>query len=155
MGHNIAIDTHILEIVQNYQVREQRELQKQLKQHGHDVPQATLSRRLKKLKIAKIDGIYQLTEFYLPTIPSILSLQTSESGLIILHTYPGHAHGLAYYIDQKYIISSRQNQSPPPSGILATLAGDDTILIVLRSKAHLSLALEMLRRDFLTPPLKK
>lgn len=51
--HNAVLDTHILSIIQKNQVSEQSELHKILCEHGYDVPQATISRRLKKLKNSK------------------------------------------------------------------------------------------------------
>ena len=51
MAHDAVIDSQILNIVRSRTIREQMELQNLLEKNGYNVPQATLSRRLKKLKI--------------------------------------------------------------------------------------------------------
>ena len=49
MSAKKVVESHIISIIQNEQLREQSDLQEILKQRGYDVPQATLSRKLKKL----------------------------------------------------------------------------------------------------------
>ena len=66
MLQETVLDGHILNIIQNSQISEQSELQDLLQNRGFDIPQATLSRRLKKLKIAKVAGVYQVVEFNQP-----------------------------------------------------------------------------------------
>jgi len=127
------IDNHILNIIQKEEVREQSDLQELLKSRGFDIiPQATLSRRLKKLNIAKIGGIYKIIDFGLPHLPVVLNMQQSEYGIIVLHTHPGSANSLAAYIDHKYVDLSKEDAKN--SGILGTLAGDDTVLVVIKNK---------------------
>ena len=125
------IENHILNIVQNEAVKEQSDLQELLKSRGYDIPQATLSRKLKKLNIAKIGGIYKIIEFG-TSLPIVLNMQVSDFGIIVLHTHPGNANGLAYYIDQKWVDFNKD--TPKNSGILGTLAGDDTVLVVIKNK---------------------
>ena len=64
MADKNIIENHILNIIQKEEVREQSDLQELLKSRGFDIPQATLSRRLKKLNIAKIGGIYKIIDFF-------------------------------------------------------------------------------------------
>src|SRR5258707_125806 len=106
MLHDTVLDGHILNIIQNHDIFEQSDLQVILKERGYDTPQATLSRRLKKLKIAKVSGVYKVIEFAQPHLPLVLNMQVSESGLIVLHTQPGNANNLAYFFDQKYVTYS-------------------------------------------------
>jgi len=146
MAHDHILDGHILNLVQTHSIYEQSELQELLKQRGFDIPQATLSRKLKKMKIAKVDGIYKAVQFNMPLLPPILNIQVSEFGQIVLHVYPGHANSLAAYIDQKYVSYSLQH--PSDSGILGTVAGDDTIVLIIRSKADLPKVLNYLHEDF-------
>ena len=146
---NIDLDRHILNIVQNNEIKEQSDLQKMLKEMGQDVPQASLSRRLKKLKIAKISGVYKATEFIstnMSNIPMVLNIQVSEFGLIVLHTYPGNANSLAFFIDQKYVNYSQDNKKN--LSILGTIAGDDTVLLIIKNKAGLDMVLDSLYKDF-------
>ncbi|MBS0290045.1 MAG: ArgR family transcriptional regulator [Proteobacteria bacterium] len=146
MAHDHVLDGHILNLVQTHTIYEQLELQELLKQRGFDIPQATLSRKLKKMKIAKVDGIYKAIQFNIPLLPPVLNIQISEHGIIVLHVYPGHANSLASYIDQKYVSFSLQ--SPSNSGILGTIAGDDTIVLIIRSKTELPKVLNALQEDF-------
>ncbi|WP_133127404.1 arginine repressor [Legionella nagasakiensis] len=144
--HDKILDEHILNIVQNQDIHEQSELQNKLKERGYDIPQATLSRRLKKLKIAKVANIYKMVDFNLPNLPIVLNVQISEFGLIVLHTHPGNANSLGYFIDQKYVaLNSQQSKK---TGILGTIAGDDTVLLILKSKAHLESVLQLLQEEF-------
>jgi transcriptional regulator of arginine metabolism len=146
MARDNIIDGHILNIIQNSEIHEQTDLQDFLKNRGFNIPQATLSRRLKKLKIAKVSGIYKVIDFNMPTLPIVLNIQASDFGIIILHTHPGNANSLAYFIDQKYV--SFHAQDVKNSGILGTIAGDDTVLLVLKSKDHIKKVLEILKEEF-------
>ena len=146
MSYNTVLDGHILSIVQTEEIHEQIDLQTKLKERGYDTPQATLSRRLKKLKIAKVAGTYRVVDFNMPSLPLVLNIQISESGLIVLHTHPGNASSLASFIDRKYVAFSPQSSAN--SAILATLAGDDTVLLVIKSKVSLPGVLELLQEEF-------
>jgi transcriptional regulator of arginine metabolism len=127
-----AVESHIVNIVQNELVREQSDLQDILKLRGYDIPQATLSRKLKKLNIAKVDGVYKIIDFGSASLPIVLNIKISEFGLIILHTHPGNANSLAYFIDQKYV--SYDVHDHEKSLILGTIAGDDTVAVIVKNK---------------------
>ena len=146
MLHETVLDGHILNIIQNHEIKEQAELQKMLQQRGYDIPQATISRRLKKLNIAKIGGVYKVVEIQQMHIPIVLNMQVSEFGMIVLHTHPGNAHALAYYIDKKYVSFGQYQEEE--SGILGTIAGDDTILIVIKNRKIFDQVVENLLLDF-------
>lgn len=140
------LEGHILNIIQSNEIAEQNELQEQLIKRGFAIPQATLSRKLKKLKIAKVSGIYKIVDFNQPHLPLILNIQTSDSGLIVLHTHPGQASSLAYYFDQKYVnFSTKKNLE---SEILGTIAGDDTVLLITKSKASIPSVLQSIQDEF-------
>ncbi|MBI2785010.1 MAG: ArgR family transcriptional regulator [Legionella longbeachae] len=146
MSQDAALDGHILNIVQTERILEQIDLQNSLKKRGYTIPQATLSRRLKKLKIAKIEGIYQVVDFNIPNLPLVLNMQVSDYGLIILHTHPGNANSLAFFIDRKYVSYSPQNTQN--SGILGTIAGDDTVLLIVKNKEQLQNVMDLLQDEF-------
>ncbi|CDZ77977.1 Arginine repressor [Legionella massiliensis] len=146
MSYNNVLDGHILSLVQTQEIPEQIDLQNKLKERGYDIPQATLSRRLKKLKIAKVAGLYRVVDFNMPSLPLVLNIQVSDMGLIVLHTHPANANSLASFIDRKYVAFS--SQSPNHSDILGTIAGDDTVLLIIRSKDSLSKVLELIRTEF-------
>lgn len=146
--HDMQIDHLIVNIIQTQKIAEQSELQQCLLEKGHDMPQATLSRRLKKLNIAKVAGFYQVIAAYNPVgLPLVLNLQVSDYGLIVLHTQPGNANSLAYYFDRKYVAFNAQSMAVP-SGILGTIAGDDTVLLIVKSPADLEKVKEVLRGEF-------
>ncbi|NQY42671.1 MAG: ArgR family transcriptional regulator [Legionellales bacterium] len=146
MSQDEHLDNHILNIVQNNKLSEQIEIQQHLKKRGYDIPQATLSRRLKKLKISKVDGIYTITEYPNRQLPTVHNMQVSETGLIILHTSPGNANSLAYFFDQKYqnIPAEQKKQSE----IIGTIAGDDTVLIIVRKLSDIEKVTKKIQLHF-------
>jgi transcriptional regulator of arginine metabolism len=146
MSQDTLLDGHILNIVQTEKISEQSDLQKSLTERGYTIPQATLSRRLKKLKIAKVAGVYQVVDFNIPNLPLVLNIQVSDFGLIVLHTHPGNANSLAYYIDKKYVSFSMQGNKN--IGILGTIAGDDTVLLIVKSMEKQEEVLQLLRTEF-------
>jgi len=107
-----------------------------LKSMGFDLTQATLSRDLKILKVAKIPDSDKGYKYIISEIVTRSDNVVNEkvnyladgfkgidfSGNIgIIKTLPGYASSIASVID-----------SARPWEILGTIAGDDTILIVLR-----------------------
>ena len=144
MAHDKIVDEHILYLVQSEQIREQAELTLHLKGKGFDVPQATLSRRLKKLHIAKVSGIYKVIESTTASLSGILSFTTTDSGLIVLRTHPGQANAIAYAIDQSFVSTSFSNSH----GIIGTIAGDDTLLVIVDKHENLTQAIKSLKKKF-------
>lgn len=124
-----TLEQAIVSIINNSPIGGQRELQDALTALGYEVPQATLSRYLRKLKIIKLDGKYQILPA--PSLKNafqILRIDISEIGLIVLHTLPGHANSVAFFLDQNHVADGTL------SPIMGTIAGDDTILIIPRKK---------------------
>lgn len=146
MTHESLLNTLILSMVQTSNIVEQSELQQGLKERGYDIPQATLSRRLKKLNIAKVSGIYKIIDYNQPNLPLVLNMNVSESGLIVLHTSPGQASSLGYFIDKKHV--SYHPQQATNSGILGTIAGDDTVLLIIQGPEYLEGVMALLNHDF-------
>ncbi len=113
---------------------------KELAQNGWNVTQATLSRDLCKLHAAKVltaDGYrYILPEspmYHRSVKPDIVPQYLRNSGFLsiafsghmaVLKTRPGYAAGLASDIDAHKLES-----------VLGTIAGDDTILVIIREEA--------------------
>jgi len=104
-----------------------------LTEEGYDVTQATLSRDLKALRVGKVsaaDGSYVYAlpeesdrsrdELIRDFQRGYLSMESSDN-LVVLKTLPGHAQATAWALDNLEVIE-----------ILGTVAGDDTILIILR-----------------------
>ena len=118
-------------IIQTKVISNQEELLKELEDSGFSVTQATLSRDIKQLKLdnlhdGKVDFVYRLPEDSLSkhSLPDGKKKPNIEfsGNLAVVKTRPGYAMGIASDID-----------SHAPSEILATIAGDDTILVIPRN----------------------
>ena len=128
-------------IISSQELGSQDEVLKALSNEGFTLTQATLSRDMKQLKIAKAVGANGKYVYVLPNetmykrvtrpksareminTPGIMS--TSFSGNIcVMKTRPGYASGIAYTSDNADM-----------HDVLGTIAGDDTILIVMREGA--------------------
>jgi transcriptional regulator of arginine metabolism len=124
----------IKEIISNSIVGSQEELLRLLSEKGYELTQATLSRDLKYLKVAKTSNasgeyVYQLVqqerehEARASVFISGKTLQSVDfsGNIAVLHTRPGYASSLAYEIDEN-----------GKDVFIRTVAGDDTIIAVIR-----------------------
>ena len=118
----------ILALVSEHGVRSQADLQAQLKRRGHAVNQGTLSRDLRDLGVRKGPGGYELPQNGRGNGPAAELLHAVREGLLqavaaqnmaILKTAPGGAQALGFALDRA-----------GPQGVVGTLAGDDTVLVV-------------------------
>lgn len=120
----------ILELVSKGPVRNQAELGKLLKAQGHPATQATISRDLRDLGLRKGPQGYELPTGLAPDVAtpvaecaravhawldSVVAVQHQ----LVLRTPPGGAQALASAIDRTDL-----------PGVLGTIAGDDTILVI-------------------------
>ena len=124
----------ILEIVGSRVVSSQEDLRKMLLQRGWDVTQATLSRDLRELRLARVptpegarygvtDGSSEDNRAELEKLlPQLFMRVDGASEMLVLRTVPGGAQPIAAALDGESW-----------SDILGTVGGDDTILIVCRS----------------------
>ena len=126
----------ILEIIQAGPVFSQDELALRLREEGISSTQATLSRDLKALHILKVPGEgYRLPQSrpVAGNAPHIQSVDFSGQCAVI-KTLPGFASAVASFIDHH-----------PCRPVMGTLAGDDTLLLVLREGYSHTQALEALK----------
>ena len=124
-------------IISSRQLGSQEELLNALQEEGFRLTQATLSRDLKQLKVAKAstlrgDYVYVLpndTMYKRVSTPGNVRSMMGESGLLsikfsgnmgVIKTRPGYASAIAWNIDS--------GELPQ---ILGSIAGDDTIFVVL------------------------
>ena len=125
-------------IISSQQLGSQDELLTALQKEGFKLTQATLSRDLKQLKVAKAASMSGNYVYVLPNetmykrvstpnsiremlkVPGFISINFSGN-LGIIKTRPGYASSIAWNID---------NSDIPE--ILGTIAGDDTIFIVIK-----------------------
>lgn len=125
----------ILDLVGEHVVGSQEELRQLLLGRGMDVTQATLSRDLRDLGLARIStedgGRYVLPESLASDedkpllgtlLPQLFAGVDGVGELIVLRTVRSGAQPIAEAIDQEGFAE-----------VLGTIAGDDTILIVTRS----------------------
>lgn len=148
MKNKVQRQLEIRKIIRGENVHSQDELLSALKSKGFDLTQATLSRDLKVLQVAKIPHPVKGYVYTIPEKEQVMSsaeqirvnyladgfkdLQFSGN-LAVLRTIPGYASSIAAVIDQSNTWE-----------ILGTVAGDDTILIIQRegiSKNDLMMAL--------------
>lgn len=140
-------DGHILTLINQHDIKEQSDLQRLLQKKGFNIPQATLSRRLKKLNIHKINGIYKILEIAPSSLPYVTNIHMTDSNLIVMNTEPGNANRLAYFIDQKYI-DLKSHGPQKNTCFVGTIAGDDTVFIAIDRKKNIKIALQLLQMDF-------
>ena len=127
----------ILDLVVRHIVGSQEDLRQLLLGQGMDVTQATLSRDLRDLGLARVStedgGRYVVPEsldddngnpLLGNLLPQLFSRIDGVGELIVLHTVRSGAQPIAEAIDQEEF-----------EEVLGTIAGDDTILIVTRSAA--------------------
>ncbi len=136
MKDRVKRQLEIRKIIQNVGVRSQDELLGKLKRNGFDLTQATLSRDLKSLQVAKVP---HPSKGMIYSIPNNMQIERSSDesrvnyladgfkdlnfsgNLAVLRTRPAYANSIAAVID-----------AAGSWEILGTIAGDDTILIVQR-----------------------
>lgn len=123
----------ILEIIEKYIVETQEELIMYLKTEGFETTQATISRDIRALKLAKgtsPEGVCRYAvvskkEHKIPRFNSALTESITKvdyaGNLIVVKTFPGMANAVATCIDSFNI-----------SDIIGCVAGDDAILVVAR-----------------------
>ena len=118
-------------LVAQHAVSSQAELVALLAREGVTATQATVSRDLDELGITKARGADGRVSYALPEMPALAQslrqfvLTVEASGnLAVVRTPPGTAAAVAIAIDGADV-----------PGVLATLQGDDTVLVVAREPA--------------------
>ncbi len=142
-----ARQTKILEIIKAQEISTQEELADRLNAEGFKATQATVSRDIKELGLVKVSGhgkksIYAdapkvperiLDKFGKILAETIVSVKSSEN-LIIIKTLSGCAGAAAEVIDRV-----------PDEQILGTIAGDNTILLIVDAKDHVEFVMNMIK----------
>ena len=136
----------IREIIENQSIQTQEELAEALREHGMVVTQATVSRDIKELRLVKAlapDGSYRyataekgengLNERLIRMFSETVISMVSAYNQIIVRTLPASANIAAETIDSL--------QWPE---VLGTIAGDNTILMIVRSVEEVRPVMERL-----------
>lgn len=135
-AHRKARERAILEIIQEWPIRTQSELVNALGNQGFDVTQATVSRDIQRLGIVKLRDnggsryVRPGMDVAGPVSRRVLEIALREfalgidtgDALLSIRTQSGCANAVAVAIDESDM-----------DGVVATLAGDDSILVLCRS----------------------
>jgi len=137
----------IRRLIASSNISSQDDLMKLLVKKGYELTQATLSRDLKYLRVAKMPNddegyVYILPDkeqsLDEPEMPAnsfgvLVSIDFAQ-GMAILKTLPGHAGSIAYNSDHLNAYE-----------VGGTIAGDDTILLIPRDGVSKSDLINMLK----------
>jgi len=127
----------ILQLLDRERVHNQEQLRRELQGLGIQATQATISRDIKELGLLKraSDGAYQRAAAVTVGPGTATSLTRALAGsvthadrvqqLVVLKTPPGQANPTAIAIDRALLPE-----------VVGTIAGDDTILVILRDPRH-------------------
>ena len=111
----------IVNLISNGDVTRQDELLSLLKEKGYQVTQASISRDLEELGIAKVSGRYSMPrKAFGDSVGDQIVLTPAGENLIVAKCHPGLASAMAVRID-----------AAPIPEIIGTIAGDDTIFIAV------------------------
>ena len=138
----------IRKIIRSEMISSQEELINRLRECGMEITQSTLSRDLKFMNVAKVP---HKSKGYIYVLPNATHHETNVSSNIsdnitgltfsgnlgVLKTKSGYASAISVPID---------NLDCP--AILGTIAGDNTILLILREDAKRSQVIDSLIRIF-------
>lgn len=144
----ISRHSKILEIIENNVIETQEELAEQLKKSGINVTQATVSRDIKELRLIKVlteDGRYKyaamkeqnsmLRERLFKTFSETVLSVDYSGNIIVVKTFSGAANAAGEAIDAFDI-----------KEIVGTVAGDNTIFILVRNTETVSTVIEKFKK---------
>lgn len=135
----------IAELIKERNIETQEELTSALKEAGFEVTQATVSRDIKAMKLVKVaaydengvrkgykysknvhsDSVPELAEKYRNLLKDVVVKADYACNLAVIKTYSGMANAAAAAIDAIH-----------NSGIVGSVAGDDTVLCVLKTEEN-------------------
>ncbi len=128
----------IIEIIGSYNIETQEDLIDKLRDNGLDVTQATVSRDIKELGLIKVSTKENKYKYAIPSMSTQESMRISikyrniiretvirvdyAENIVVIKTYAGMAQAAAAAID-----------GMDWDDVVGSIAGDDTILIIVRS----------------------
>ncbi len=131
----------ILDIIAKQDIETQEDLAEALRRHGIRVTQATVSRDIKELRLLKVltpAGTYKyatadkaengLSERFVRMLAESVLSVSSANNLVVVKTLSGSANVAAEALDSMHWPE-----------VLGTLAGDNTILLIIRSNEEVPL----------------
>lgn len=134
----------ILELIKQHRIGSQEALREHLQGLGTEVTQATLSRDIREMRLVKIPDAEGSSHYTLPEewentpplqtlLPTLFQSAEGIGHFVVVKTLKGGAQAVALGIDWE--------EWPEVAG---TLAGDDTILIILRAEGDVAQVLHRL-----------
>ena len=141
-----ARHSKILEIIRSEEIYTQDELSAKLKEAGYKATQATVSRDIKELNLIKVPGVTGKSRYVdTPRISdqtidkfskilreTILTVNSSDN-IVVIKTLNGCANAAAEIIDRV-----------PYEEVLGSIAGDNTIFLVVDKKEHVNHVVKMI-----------
>ncbi len=138
----------ILELINEFEIETQEELAQRLDEAGYKVTQATVSRDIRELSLTKVTNgrgrsIYavlqapnrNLSEKYSRVLrDAFVSMDTAQN-ILVIKTVPGMAMGVAAALDELKFHE-----------IIGSIAGDDTVMCVIKTADKSLLVMEKLRK---------
>lgn len=133
----------ILELIDRERIGTQEELVTRLEEEGYHVTQATISRDIKQLGLMKVTGTdgaqfyrrmeedeHTYSRKYVRVLrEGLLSMEAAEN-ILVIHTMTGMANAVGAALDQLRF-----------DKVVGTVAGDDTILCVVKSREDAEMVL--------------
>lgn len=138
----------ILRIIAEQEVTTQEELQTALREQGFDVTQATVSRDIKSLDLVKIitdEGRYRYSrklpgqpafrtqKFRSVFLEAVIHVDCAQN-IVVVKCHVGMGNAACAAIDTMEL-----------EGVVGTLAGDDTVFILMRDNAQAESLMERIR----------
>ncbi len=132
-GGKRSRQTAILRVIKERRVPHQEALRQLLAEAGFPVTQPTLSRDIRDLRLVKVTGTGGKPHYTLPeewdhvppldsVLPTLFVSAEAVGNMVVVRTLSGGAQAVASGIDwEEY------------DGLAGTIAGDDTVLIILRN----------------------
>ena len=142
----IARHAKILELIENYDIETQEELSEYLKQEGFKVTQATVSRDIRALKLTKValkggrqkyavlpEETEDMAAKYVRVLKDGFVSMDMAQNILVVKTVSGMAMAVAAALDA---MQCRE--------IVGSIAGDDTIMCVVRTAEDTMILMERL-----------
>jgi transcriptional regulator of arginine metabolism len=130
----------ILDIVGSKPIATQQQLAAELRRRGMESTQSSVSRDIARLGLVKINGAYAAPHGNALAGGPLSSIEPAGDNLIVVKTDVGQAQHAALVIDWAKLPE-----------IVGTVAGDDTILVVVRNAAAQRLAVKKILGLFIGP----
>ena len=137
----------IIDLIQTENIETQEELAKRLKDDGYHVTQATVSRDIRELKLSKVSdangrqkyAVLQhedahLADKYIRVLKDGFVSMDNAQNILVVRTVAGMAMAVATAIDAMKL-----------QEIVGSIAGDDTIMIAVRTTEETKSVMEKIR----------